>query len=200
MTSRDDKIQTLFNNLKYAFPSGTDNFAILKIAVNPNNEILRSIYQQKADLHNAKLLSGSFPDSGFDLFVPETVEISKDIDSKFIDFQIKTEMFYCNTLNGNTRNCAFVVYPRSSMSKTPLMLANHTGIIDSGYRGSIIGAFRWLYSKFSTENIYRIEQNTRLVQICHPILCPIYVVMVDESELSNTERGSGGFGSTGVGL
>jgi dUTPase len=29
-------------------------------------------------------------------------------------------------------------------------------------------------------------------------LCPVYVVLVDESEISVTERGSGGFGSTGV--
>ena len=39
---------------------------------------------------------------------------------------------------------AFQIHPRSSMSKTPLMLSNHTGIIDCGYRGNIIGAFRCL--------------------------------------------------------
>ena len=78
------------------------------------------------------------------------------------------------------------------------MLANHTGIIDAGYRGSLIGAFRWLRGESTSQEAYVVEKNTRLVQICHPTLCPIYVVMVDENELSSTERGAGGFGSTGV--
>jgi dUTPase len=77
------------------------------------------------------------------------------------------------------------------------MLANHTGIIDSGYRGSLIGAFRCLH--LSNQN-YIVDIYTRLVQICHPSLCPIYVVMVNESDLSTTQRGIGGFGSTGNGL
>ena len=33
------------------------------------------------------------------------------------------------------------MYPRSSIYKTPLRLANNTGIIDSGYRGNLMGAF-----------------------------------------------------------
>jgi dUTP pyrophosphatase len=73
------------------------------------------------------------------------------------------------------------------------MLANHTGIIDSGYRGSLIGAFR----SFSN-NEYIVDEGTRLLQICHPTLCPIFVIIVDESELSSTERNDGGFGSTGI--
>jgi dUTPase len=80
------------------------------------------------------------------------------------------------------------------------MLANHTGIIDSGYRGSLIGAFRWLRSSDDDSRSYLVEQNTRLAQVCHPTLCPVYVVLVNERDLSNTERGAGGFGSTGVGL
>ena len=82
------------------------------------------------------------------------------------------------------------------MSKTPLMLANHTGIIDAGYRGNLMVALRSLY--FDNDNCYTIKSGTRLFQICDPKLRPIYVQMVDESELSNTERGVGGFGSTGV--
>ena len=84
------------------------------------------------------------------------------------------------------------MFPRSSISKTPLMLANHTGIIDAGYRGSLIGAFR----NVSGED-FQVEKHTRLLQVCHPSLCPIIVELVDESELSTTARGEGGFGSTG---
>ena len=72
------------------------------------------------------------------------------------------------------------------------MLANHTGIIDSGYRGNLKGAFRSLMID------YNVVKNTRLLQICHPSLYPIYVIVVNETELSTSERGCGGFGSTGV--
>jgi dUTPase len=43
-----------------------------------------------------------------------------------------------------------------------------------------------------------VEKHTRLFQICHPSLCPVFVVLVDESELNLSERGDGGFGSTGA--
>jgi dUTPase len=84
----------------------------------------------------------------------------------------------------------YYLYPRSSICKTPLMLANHTGIIDSGYRGHIMAATRCL------GGAYEIEQYTRLFQICAPTLCRVFVVLVDEIELTNSERGTGGFGST----
>ena len=35
-------------------------------------------------------------------------------------------------------NCSYYLYPRSSISKTPLRMSNSTGIIDAGYRGEII--------------------------------------------------------------
>jgi dUTP pyrophosphatase len=73
------------------------------------------------------------------------------------------------------------------------MLANHTGIIDAGYRGYLIGAFRNLYA-----DPYKVEKHTRLLQVCHPTLCPIHVVLVNEEDLSTTARGEGGFGSTGL--
>jgi dUTP pyrophosphatase len=87
----------------------------------------------------------------------------------------------------------YYMYARSSISKTPLMLANHVGIIDSGYRGVLMAAFRNLDLLQ-----YNIQSNTRLVQITNPSLSPIFVELVDESELSTTARGSGGFGSTGI--
>jgi dUTPase len=71
------------------------------------------------------------------------------------------------------------------------MLANQVGIIDSGYRGSLIAAFR------SFQEGYTIEKHTRLVQVCHPTLKPFIVKIINENEFSETQRGSGGFGSTG---
>ena len=67
------------------------------------------------------------------------------------------------------------------------------GIIDSGYRGNIIGAFlNW------SDNTYNMDAYSRPIQITAPDLCPILVEMVDSvDELGTTERGEGGFGSTG---
>ena len=74
------------------------------------------------------------------------------------------------------------------------MLANGTGIIDSGYRGPIIGAFRNISNQ---QERYVVEQNARLLQLCAPDLRPIVVELVNESFFETTERGEGGFGSTG---
>jgi dUTPase len=171
-----------------------DNFAILHIAVQDNN--LREKYTTLVANHNANTLDRYYPDSGFDLVFPTDVTFDKAFVSKFVDFQVKTEMFYVNTATDTWSNCAFTTHPRSSISKTPLMLANHTGIIDSGYRGNLIGAFRWLNDDANTRS-YNVVQHTRLLQACHPTLCPIYVVIVEDDQLSSSERGAGGFGSTG---
>jgi dUTP pyrophosphatase len=89
------------------------------------------------------------------------------------------------------------MYPRSSLSKTQLRLANNTGIIDAGYRGPLIGMFDCL-----TDDEYEVSSFTRLLQICAPGLVPIYVRVIDLiADLGpNTSRGEGGFGSTGLGL
>jgi hypothetical protein len=60
-----------------------------------------------------------------------------------------------------------------------------------------MGAFRWLINPDYDEHEYVVEQYTRLLQICHPTLCPIFVIFVDESQLTSSERGNGAFGSTG---
>ena len=160
------------------------NFAILKMAVNTPE--LKSFYKDQVDKHNSSLLTESFPNSGFDLFVPYETKVPGGFKTQMISMDVKCEMRY------KDESCGYFMFPRSSISKTPLMLANHTGIIDAGYRGSLIGAFR----NVSPED-YLVEKHTRLLQVCHPSLHPIFVELVDESELSTTSRGHGGFGSTG---
>ena len=87
------------------------------------------------------------------------------------------------------------MYPRSSLSKRKLRLANSVGIIDSGYRGNLMGMFDIVNSKEDFEVVNKFE---RLVQICSPNLQPIIVEIVDDiKELGETTRGEGGFGSTG---
>jgi dUTP pyrophosphatase len=100
------------------------------------------------------------------------------------------------------------MFPRSSLSKTPLRLANSVGIIDSGYRGNLIGAFDVISHSVCEPQICTNEENRlvacdyvilpfqRLVQICSPGLEPIFVEWVER--VDTTLRGEGGFGSTGV--
>lgn len=190
-----NNIQQLYSNLKTNSKNGCKNFAILKLAI--EDETLIANYTDRIETHNAQFMENILADSGFDVLVPNTVKFDKLFATKFIDMNIKTEMFLCDVNTDSINPCAFNVHPRSSISKTPLILANHTGIIDSGYRGSLIGAFRCL--PFFTNDIatdYTVIANTRLLQICHPTLCPIYITIVNANNLSNSVRGEGGFGST----
>lgn len=190
----DNFTRSVYANLKYKYPNSSLNFAILKISI--NDDELKKEYTTRIGDHNKKFLSNIFPDAGFDVLVPSQTIFDTEFETEFIDMSIKTEMLYCDVERDIVSSSGFVVHPRSSISKTPLMLANHTGIIDSGYRGSLIGAFRWLATS-NEEPTYVVEQYTRLLQICHPTLCPIFVVIVDEDNLTSTERGDGRFGSTG---
>jgi dUTP pyrophosphatase len=188
------KMYDIYYNLKLRSNSASTNFAILKLAVEDNQ--LKKVYESSIEKHNSQFSNDSFADSGFDVFVPDDHIFDQLQVSTFIDMDVKAEMMYCNLQGDMLNTTGFTMHPRSSISKTPLMLANHTGIIDSGYRGNLIGAFRALH--FDNTNQYVVKKHNRLVQICHPTLCPIYVVLVNENELSNTTRNTGGFGSTGV--
>ena len=142
-------------------------------------------------------------DSGIDLVCPNEISINV-FQVSTIDLGIR-----CAMINNETNQLsAYYLYPRSSLSKTPLMLANHVGIIDMGYRGNIMAKVRCLphdivpfndnYVKCNSKN-YRIQYFSRLFQICSPDLSPISVKVVDN--LPESRRGTGGFGSTGtVGL
>jgi dUTP pyrophosphatase len=192
-------MDTLISNIKQSrrFVTGKnvcDNFAILQLAVCDEN--MKDKYSSEVVNHNKNMMERFYPDSGFDLLFPNDVAFDSPFATKFVDFQVKAEMFYVDCTSDTYSGAAFTVHPRSSISKTPLMLANHTGIIDAGYRGNLIGAFRWLNVDANT-NSYNVQQYTRLLQACHPTLCPVYVVLVNEEELSTSERGTGGFGSTG---
>jgi len=87
-----------------------------------------------------------------------------------------------------------LVFPRSSIRKYDLALTNCVGVIDSGYRGEIQATFKktnWLKGNESEK--YQIGD--RIAQI---IIIPHPPIEFDEvAELSDTERGDGGFGSTG---
>ncbi len=81
-----------------------------------------------------------------------------------------------------------LVFPRSSIRKTDLILSNSVGVIDAGYRGEIQATF-----KKTGGAVYKIgDRGAQLIIIPHPI-----IEWDEVNELNNTERGEGGFGSTG---
>jgi len=127
-------------------------------------------------------------DSGFDVFVPEKTIIPPGSVS-FVNQKIKCKMV--KQVGDEEEPTGFYLYPRSSISKTPLLMANSVGIIDSGYRGPIIASLR----NMDSIEPYVISKYQRIVQICSPDLSPFEIVFVDE--LDETSRGEGGFGSTG---
>ena len=86
------------------------------------------------------------------------------------------------------------VYLRSSNRKTDAYLPNHVGVIDSGYRGEVLVTFK---NRDNSRNAINPPYLTgdRVAQI---IIMPYpKVEFVEVEELSETERGEGGHGSTG---
>jgi dUTPase len=153
---------------------------VLKLVVDTTDQDISTWYDNRIREHNNKVTQ-PYPDSGFDLACPIDLPISEGIYT--LDLKVKGAMYR------NGIPCAYVMYPRSSMAKTPLRLANHVGIIDSGYRGNIKAM---LDVKHRTE----LEKKNRYLQLCHPTLEPFIVERV--CSLDDTVRGSGGFGSSGI--
>ena len=84
-----------------------------------------------------------------------------------------------------------LVFPRSSVRKYGLILTNHVGVIDSGYRGEIMVTFRPAMA--GGAHVYDIgDRIAQLIIIPYPTY-----ESVEAEELSDTERGEGGHGSTG---
>ncbi len=84
-----------------------------------------------------------------------------------------------------------LVFPRSSISNTGLALANAVGVVDSGYRGEIKFRFRVLH-----DYPIRYKKGDRIGQIV--ILPYPQISLVEADQLSDSSRGTGGWGSSGV--
>jgi len=149
----------------------------MHLSILPEDSEIQSMYQDHSTYHEG--------DSGLDLFFPEDVNMEPH-ETKIISLGIKCEAY---PSRNKEHNISYYLYPRSSISKTPLRMANSVGIIDSGYRGPIMIAL-----DNTQDTTYRIEADQRLFQICSPTLAP------DSFELTNclsdTTRAEGGFGST----
>ena len=170
-------------------------------------------YIVAVEKHNEKLYKNAFLDAGFDLLLPpqkqknnmmeEIPFFGNIVNPMNFGIKLSAEMITTNWkdmfFQTKQYSTGYYLYPRSSLSKTPLRLSNHVGIIDSGYRGPIIGMFDAIRSNGQDPDAYYLAKPLdRLVQICAPTLCPIFVeIVASEEELGQpTERNTGGFGST----
>lgn len=189
---------------------------LLRIYVNDSEyPDLRAKYEVARDLHNASVASylgggdAGF-DAGFDLFLPKATTVLAGAYSVKVPHGIHCEMLRIGDrlvrrketkelefeADIPGRNVGFYLYVRSSTgARTPLRLSNHVGIIDAPYRGEIVA----LFDTMNVSGDETCNAHQRLVQICAPELSyPIVVELVDRKEdLSTTQRGEGGLGSTG---
>jgi dUTP pyrophosphatase len=207
-TDKTEKIE-IIDKLLYIYPQ------VMHLKIFVLDYELKKMYLSACENHNSKLNNPDI-DAGVDLFIPTNDSNSDEEYILFygigwdkispvnkVDFKIKCSATM-HTENGKVYNTGYYIHPRSSLSKTNLRLANATGIIDSGYRGNIIGMF-------DVQNIdthdddseiecdFYVKKFDRLLQICAPSLVPIVIEIVDTFEELGQEtlRGNGGFGSTG---
>lgn len=142
-------------------------------------------------------------DSGFDLPTPMEVTIPphKTVLVKLgvtatvrsaITYQTPSGTWMADTVSA--KRLSFWMPPRSSISKTPLILHNHIGVIDTGYNGELQAALH-----NTSDEPYKVHQLQRLVQIVSGDLTPFYKITIHShtEKPEATRRGTGGFGSTG---
>jgi dUTP pyrophosphatase len=144
----------------------------LKLFIKPLNEAARRFYADHGHFHPG--------DAGLDLFVLEDQTIQAG-ETEAVHFGIQ-----CEPEDGQ----AYLLIPRSSISRTPLRMSNSIGLIDGGYRGEIIAMVDNI-----KDRLYVTRRGERLFQLVALDGSPIEYEL--REELSPTSRGIGGFGSTG---
>ena len=162
----------------------------LNVKVVGDNQELKELYQKQIDKHIDMMENDDFPDSGFDIYCPETW---KGYQTKLVDTGIQCSLYKIGREHPGaswSKPSAYYMYARSSIYKTGYRLANNVGIIDSGYRGNLKAAMDCIHQNSA------LEKGKRYWQLCTPTLQPFDEIrLVDE--LDDTKRGSGGHGSTG---
>lgn len=144
-------------------------------------------YSDYVELSPNSLLEKRVGDAGFDL-VAASVAIP-DFEFKFIeyetDFAFAPAADYVHAL----------ILPRSSISKTWLSLANAPALIDSSFRGRVKLIFRYFgdFDNIDYSKIYK--KGDKISQVV--FFEEKRVELIESDNLGNTNRGSGGFGSTG---
>ena len=145
----------------------------MKLFIKAHNTTALEFYRNHGHFHDG--------DAGLDLYVLEDLHFDPG-ETKAIKLGIS-----CEPKDG----IAYYLFPRSSISKTPLRMANSIGLIDGGYRGEIMA----VCDNIKSES-YTAKKGQRLFQLVATDSSPIQYELVEELEM--TTRGTGGFGSTGM--
>jgi hypothetical protein len=192
--------------------SKSDSYTVLYLEICNKYDSLLKIEYEHTIFENNKNVNSHYPDSGFDIFTPNPKNLSiKANSTNLINLGIKCACYkfknntrkpnklpkyeFINTIFKSSKDIEaqpFHIYSRSSIWKTPFRLSNKVGVIDSGYRGFLYSAVDNISNKEAS-----LEPINRYFQICMSDLRPFYVVLVNEIK-NNTDRGKGGFGSTGI--
>jgi dUTP pyrophosphatase len=184
LSSEDGVDQNFINELNNVFKKLSDDVAQTQHQAPQTNSLNQEqILVKVKKLHeNAVIPSYSKPgDAGMDLTITEI----KENNFRQISYGFGIAMEIPNGYVG-------LVFPRSSVKNLDLLLSNCVGVIDSGYRGEIQSTFKKTYGFDSTK--YNVgERGAQIIILPYP-----QVFMVESDELSDTERGTGGFGSTGL--
>ena len=162
----------------------------------PHNDEVKQLIQQMIEKHR-------WTDSGFDIpMVAQKVDMSKPTHCFSLGISVAAVTRNEST-NGKSHVIRYDPYPclllpRSSIHKTPFRMCNSIGLIDAGYRGEV-KAMVDNTSPYDGEMIY--DTGIRMFQICqHNFLPWNKIEIVDELPSPPDDRGSGGFGSTGLQL
>ena len=147
----------------------------MKFLIKPNCDEAKELYQNHITYHQG--------DSGLDLFIVKD-EIIAAGETRLVDLGISCQ------LKGHEKYYSYNMYSRSSISKTPLRLANGVGLCDAGYLGPLKAA---LHNTGSTD--YTVKKGERYAQLARFDLEEVSFELVES--LRETSRNSGGFGSTG---
>ena len=144
----------------------------MHLKIQPLSTHARDLYENHGHFHDG--------DAGLDLFVIDSLTIEPG-ETAIIKSYIACE---------NTQGNSYFLMPRSSISKTPLRQCNSVGLIDGSYRGEIMAAVDNV-----KDESYTVKSGQRLFQLVAMDGSPIHIELV--SELTESGRGDGGFGSTG---
>jgi len=139
--------------------------------------------------------------AGVDLYSVEDYKVSSEFDERhngppkavhLLDLGTRARLVRVFS-DGCEEEVHYYMYPRSSMYKSGIMLANSVGIIDRTYRGIM----KALVTNLNEHTYPNVVKGTRITQIVAPDMGYIREIKIVES-LPETARGSGGFGSTGT--
>ena len=128
-------------------------------------------------------------DSGVDLFITENTTIEPGetkLVSLGIHCQLQSKSWYCPWKKNYH---SYMMFPRSSIYKTPLRLANSIGLCDAGYTGELKAPLH-----NTGQMAFHLKKGERYVQLVAPGLQESNFTLVDT--LRTTSRNQGGFGST----